>query len=125
MKRNTIQRYLVLEAVNCLHSHATANDIYKLVSEKYPGISQGTVYRNLEKLAEEKEIRKLSIPGEPERFDHIYKEHYHVKCEKCGRLFDVDMECISGLEEKIRDSHGFRFTGYNIFFTGICPDCTE
>ena len=35
----------------------------------------------------------------------------------------MDMEYITGLEKGIRDSHGFAFTGYDILFRGICPDC--
>jgi len=46
-----------------------------------------------------------------------------VRCEKCGRVFDVDMEFVSGLEKNIRDPRGFQFTGYDIIFKGICPAC--
>ena len=69
--RNTIQRSLVLEAVNKLRCH----------------------------------------------------DHCHVQCEKCGRVFDVDMEFVTGLEKGIQDAHGFAFTGYEILFHGVCPDC--
>ena len=42
-----------------------------------------------------------------------------------GRLFDVDMDSIWGRDNNIRDSHGFDFTGYDIIFRGICPECKE
>ena len=47
MKRNTIQRTLVLEAVNHLRSHATAEEVYDAIVQQHPHISKGTVYRNL------------------------------------------------------------------------------
>lgn len=125
MNRNTIQRSLVLEAVNKLRCHATADEIYKEIIKAHPHISRATVYRNLNLLSDRGEIRKVEIPGGADCFDHNLHDHFHVKCERCGRVFDVDMEYVSGLEQNIKDSHGFDFTGYDIVFRGICPECKK
>ena len=123
IQRNTIQNSLVYEAVNKLQSHATADEIHDMIVQEHPTISRGTVYRNLNRLAEIGKIRKMEIPGGPDRFDHRCHDHCHVKCERCGRVFDVDMDYITGLEKNITDTHGFAFTGYDILFRGICPEC--
>ena len=123
--RNTIQRTLVLEAVNRLQCHATADEIYAEIAKEHPHSSRATVYRNLDLLAELGEIRKLEIPGAADRFDHRCHDHCHVRCETCGRVFDVDMEYVAGLEQNIRDAHGFAFTGYDILFRGIGPECRK
>ena len=123
--RNTIQRTLVLEAVNALQCHATADEVYEAIVQEHPTVSKATVYRNLNLLSEMGEIRKMEIPGGPDRFDHRCHDHCHVRCEKCGRVFDVDMEFVSGLEKGSRDDRGFAFTGYDILFRGICPDCRK
>lgn len=123
IKRNTIQRSLVLEAVNRLQCHATADEIYEEIRRDHPNISRATVYRNLNVLSEMGEIRRLETPGGADRFDHRCHDHCHVRCQKCGRVFDVDVDFITGLEQRIRDAHGFEFTGYDILFRGICPDC--
>ena len=122
-RRNTIQRAIVLEAVNKLKCHATADEVYREIIKEHPSISKATVYRNLNLLSEMGEIHRLETPGSADRFDHITGNHCHVKCTVCGRVFDVDMEYVSGLENEIRDRHGFDFTGYDILFHGICPDC--
>lgn len=123
MKRNTIQSSLVFETVNKLQSHATADEIYKEIIKIYPTISRGTVYRNLQRLSEMGEIRKMEIPGHADRFDHLCSDHYHARCVKCGRVFDVDMEYIPDLEKTVRDTCGFVFTGHDILFKGICAKC--
>ena len=125
MKRSTIQRSLVFEAVNKLQSHATADEIYKAIVKEHPNVSRATVYRNLNLLSEMGDIRKIEIPGGADRFDHLCHDHCHVKCEKCGRIFDVDMEYIAGLEKSIKNNRGFTFTGYDILFRGVCPECQE
>ena len=124
-RRNTIQRSFVLETVNKLHCHATADEIYHEIARTHPTISRATVYRNLNLLSEMGEIRRLEIPGSADRFDHICTNHCHVKCEMCGRVFDVDMDFVGGLESGIRDARGFDFTGYDIIFHGVCPECKE
>lgn len=125
IKRNTIQRALVLEAVNKLKCHATADEIYNVIVNEHPHISRGTVYRNLNQLSESGEIRKLEIPGGADRFDHRCHDHYHARCLKCGQVFDVEMEYIKDLEKKIKDTHGFEFSGHDIMFKGICPVCKK
>ena len=124
-KRNTIQRSLVLEAVNRLQCHATAEEIYDAVSREHPHISRGTVYRNLKQLSEAGEIRKMEVPGGPDRYDHCTHSHYHARCLQCGKVFDVEMDYIENLEQSIKDAHGFVISGHDIMFKGVCPKCRE
>ena len=123
IKRNTIQCSLVQETVQQRPGHVTADEVYDAIVKDHPNVSRATVYRNLNLLSETGDIRKIENPGGADRFDHQTHDHCHVRCEKCGRFFDVDMEYVTGLEKGIRDSHGFAFTGYDILFRGICPDC--
>lgn len=124
-KRNTIQRSLVLEAVKELQCHVTADEVYNEIVKKYPDISRGTVYRNLNLLSDMGEIRKVEIPGGADRYDHLCYKHYHAKCVKCGQIFDVDMEVMADLEKQIKDTRGFEFTGHDIIFKGICFECKK
>lgn len=123
MPRNTIQRALVLDAVNKLHNHPTANEVYETIVKEHPDISVATVYRNLNKLSDEGLIRKRIIPGTVDRFDHLCSNHYHARCKQCGRIFDVDMDYMPDLSDRIRDTHGFQIDSHDITFTGTCPDC--
>lgn len=121
--RKTVQRALVLEAVRSLQSHATAEEVYEEVCRRHPNVSRGTVYRNLQRLCEMGEIQKVEIPGGADRFDHLCHDHYHIRCTVCGRVYDVDMAYIRDLEHGVRNAHGFQFTGHDIMFRGVCPDC--
>lgn len=125
MKRNTIQCSLVLEAVNKLQCHATADEIHETITKDYPAIGRGTVYRNLQRLSEEGQIRKIEVPGGADCYDHQCHDHYHIKCVKCGRIFDVDTEYLTDLEKSVRDTHGFQFISHDIIFKGICPKCSK
>ena len=51
-RRNTRQRKLVLDAVRQSYNHPTADEIYNVVRAQDDKISRGTVYRNLNLLAD-------------------------------------------------------------------------
>ncbi len=128
-KRNTIQRKLVLDAVLSLHNHPTAEDIYQKIVETHKTISRGTVYRNLNLLVEDGYISKVSIYDGADRFDYKLNRHNHIKCSQCQQIFDAPASSDSALEEIIRlnkqlaETSDFEILGYEIVFSGICPDC--
>ena len=49
---------MVIDAVNEMRRHVTADQIYTFVKEKYPSIGRGTVYRNLGILVDEGKVRR-------------------------------------------------------------------
>ena len=122
-RRNTIQKELVLQTVQGLKRHLMAEEVYEFIKKDHPTIGKGTVYRNLGILAEEGAIRKVEVPDGPDRFDFTLKNHYHVECIRCEEIFDVDMDEVTDLSERIHDTHGMQFLNHDIFFKGICPAC--
>lgn len=125
IKRNTVQRAMVLDAVRKLQCHATADEVYAEVVRTFPSISRATVYRNLQQLSELGEIKKCEIPGSPDRYDHRISEHYHARCTLCGKVFDMDMDYLTDLQNAVKDTHGFNITGHSIIFHGVCPECQK
>ncbi|WP_028828723.1 Fur family transcriptional regulator [Proteocatella sphenisci] len=130
-RRNTIQKKLVLDAVQSLKNHPTAEEVYRYILMTYKNISKGTVYRNLNMLVAEDVIKKVMVVDGADRFDHTITNHNHVKCENCGKVYDISSEA-GDLEEKITSQDteflrksGFTVSGYKIIFTGICPNCIK
>lgn len=120
--RNTIQRMLVLDAVQSLHDHPTSAEIYEAVRKKHPNISRATVYRNLNVLAQSGDILHVELPHGADRFDFRRDDHFHARCRECGGVFDIDMP-HKDLLPSVQDDHGFQIDGYDIVFTGLCPAC--
>ena len=125
IKRNTVQRTMVLGIVNSLQNHATADEVYDEIIKTHPSISRATVYRNLNYLAESGDIKKIEVPNGADRFDHRSFNHYHTKCTTCGKIFDLEMDYMEDLEKAIHNAHGFVFSSHDIMFRGICPQCME
>lgn len=125
IQRKTIQCALVLETVKKLNSHVTADEVYNEVTKVHPNIGRGTVYRNLQRLCEKGDIRKVEVPEGADCYDSVLTPHYHIRCSVCGEMFDVEMPYIEDLESKVKDFHGFTEVSHDIIFKGICPSCRE
>ena len=63
--RYSKQRELVLRKVEELCDHPTAEEIFDKAAPECPGLSLGTVYRNLNSLVEAGRVRRVSIPARP------------------------------------------------------------
>ncbi|NOX26372.1 MAG: transcriptional repressor [Deltaproteobacteria bacterium] len=121
--RTTKQRQAIIEELKSVTSHPTAEEMYDMVRIRLPHISLGTVYRNLEKLSEEGVIRKLGVGGAKKRFDGNTTPHYHLRCQKCGRVDDLAMPVIQGIETEAALLSGYHISGHSLEVSGVCPDC--
>ena len=126
-KRNTIQRQLVIAAVRFLADHPTAEEVYDRITMEYPDISKGTVYRNLNLLAENGEVLKIPAFGGADHFDMTAPMHYHGICRNCGEVYDleIDSSYVANLKKKIKNDNGFKVEGHEILFKGLCAGCQK
>ena len=121
-RRNTIQRQMILDAVKALDIHASAEQVYEYVAQKHPNISKATVYRNLSQMVEAGELVNIGDFGGSAHYDHNRREHYHLMCENCIRIFDVEGD-YSDIIGKVGDTNGFEITDFHLTFSGICREC--
>lgn len=122
-RRDTKQRTLILRVLKNNRSHPTADWIYEEVKKEIPDISKGTVYRNLQVLQEDGAITELNLDRTLARYEEKQKTHYHFKCDRCGRVMDLDEPMAQGLNEKIAKKTGFKVLGHLTEFHGLCREC--
>ncbi|MCF2556565.1 MAG: transcriptional repressor [Bacteroidales bacterium] len=120
--RYSRQKEMVLNEVLSRCDHPTADEIYTSVRAKCPGISLGTVYRNLNSLVEMGSVRRVGIPGKADRFDRTLEQHNHMYCLECGCVQDVlvDEEALRAVLEKTPE---LQLEGYSLTLYGRCPGC--
>jgi Fur family transcriptional regulator, peroxide stress response regulator len=123
--RKSTQRDAILRVVMNTKSHPTADWVYDQVRKEIPSISLGTVYRNLKLLAKSGEIQELDIAGGFSHFDGNSDNHYHFRCEKCGRLFDLDETVDNSIEHRIAKKTGFIVKRHYLELIGLCNDCQK
>lgn len=123
-RRGTRQRQLVLEAVRAHDDHPSADQIYIEVRMLDSKISRGTVYRNLNCLAEDGEITHVRVPG-ADRYDRRMDLHYHLICMDCRTVIDVPTEYEPEMDQMVVNKTGYLITRHRTVFEGLCPACQK
>src|SRR3989344_2990235 len=93
-ERTTIQKLKIKEYLKVSHHHPSAEVIYQEMKKELPTITRGTIYRNLNQMAEQGEVIRYTI-GDEYRFDSEISVHQHCVCTSCGRVMDNFQEEIS------------------------------
>lgn len=123
-ERTTKQKTLILAAVQGTKTHPTAEQVHAMITDTAPHLSLGTVYRNLNRLAELGKIRRISVINSPDRFDGDLTPHHHISCSTCGKFCDFfDVEYDQGLDRLIEEKSGFEIARHETVFYGECPEC--
>jgi Fur family transcriptional regulator, ferric uptake regulator len=123
--RLTTQRQIILEELGKVTSHPTANEVYDMVRKRLPRIGLGTVYRNLELMADSGIILKLEVGGTQKRFDATVAPHYHIRCTSCGKVDDIAMEVQEQINQAAEKASNYIILGHHVEFSGICEDCSK
>lgn len=122
--RFTPQRQAILEFLLSTNTHPTAEEIYKQVRVKFPAVSLGTVYNTLNMLKEHNYLMELSCGDISARFDGNADNHYHIMCDKCGKVVDYFTDLLD-IEEMAAADTGFTINTHRLILYGVCADCQE
>jgi Fe2+ or Zn2+ uptake regulation protein len=115
--RIKIYKYLVEK-----HNHPTVDIIYNELSESFPTLSKTTIYNTLYLFARKKIVITLTIEDGELRFDINTKPHIHFKCVRCGRIYDVYLECEIFKRKEIE---GHKINEYRLYLSGVCSECRK
>lgn len=117
------QREAILTYLRSTKDHPTAETVYTKLRVTNPKLSLGTVYRNLNLLAESGEILRLNCGDGTDHFDATVEPHYHFICKECGRVLDLDMPSIEFINDQAAENFAGEIQGHQVYFYGLCKKC--
>lgn len=123
--RITPQRHAILNYLIESMSHPTADEIYRALEPNFPSMSVATVYNNLKMFIEAGMVRELTYGDDSSRFDANVTEHFHVICEKCGKIEDFFYGSLEQVEHEAEQSTGFEVRSLRMELYGVCQTCKE
>ena len=116
--RYSHQRKVIQKIVKSTKVHPNADWVYKKARKIIPDISLGTVYRNLNQLVKNGSINMIQ-DGSVTRYDGNIKPHYHLKCDECSEIADIEIHDLN-LKKIIKSISDFKPSGVEITVTGTC-----
>ena len=125
--RYSKQRETIYEVLKNDWSHPNVDDIYTQVKQLIPDISLGTVYRNLNLLADHKRIARLDIGDGVIHFDARIDSHFHMICKQCGSIQDIVCQpaILEELINKVNEQSEHVVESAQILFHGTCLHCLK
>lgn len=125
-RRLTLQRQLVLDAVERAKHHVTAEEIARRVRAKFPGIGPSTVYRNLQALEELGYVIHTHLDDRVTRWHRADTHpHGHLVCRSCGGETEVRTEVLTSMAKRLKADYRFEADLAHSAIVGICRRCRD
>ncbi len=129
---NTKQKSAIIEQIKEIgDNHFTIDSLCETLIKNGETVGRTTIYRLLEKLSDEGVLRKFIMPqGESTCYQYVGQqnhcnEHFHLKCEKCGKLIHIECDEMNQLAGHIEKHHGFLLNPLKTVIYGICEECSS
>jgi Fe2+ or Zn2+ uptake regulation protein len=121
--RMTPQRMAILHVLHHAGGHLSPTQVYEQARKEFPSLTEPTVYRTLEDLAEKKFLLAAHMGNGKIVYELAENQHHHLICHKCGRTVQVDHAPLQQLYQQLESSTGYKLDSSHVTFFGLCPDC--
>lgn len=124
--RYSQKRADILAAIQGTDCHPSAEWVYQQLKPSHPGLSLGTVYRNLIFFRQQGLIQSVGVVGGQERFDGTLTPHSHFVCDCCGSVLDLPGIHPGGdLDQAVSRQYGLCVQRHELTFHGLCQSCAQ
>jgi len=123
--RMTPQRLAILHVLHHSGKHLSPAEVYGQAHVEISGLTETTVYRTLEFLAENGLARPALTGNGHLVYEIARHEHHHLMCRNCGKEQEVSHASFKTIYRKLESDSGFKLTDSHITFFGLCPDCQK
>jgi len=126
--RMTTQRQVILDALENLEGHPTAEDIYLAVRGSDPTVHISTVYRTLTWLGEQGLVnpRWFQEDRRQQRFDQAgCLDHHHFRCLVCNEIIEFAEPLVDQIKLTFEMESGAQVSNASLVLYGECPHCRD
>lgn len=124
VKRHSQARDAILELLQNVNCHPSADWIYNRLKEEHPNLGIATVYRQLADLRKSGAISSVVTVQGQERYDGNTKPHTHFICHSCGAVIDLhEIAEDPDLIEKAEQQYSVKITSHALLYHGTCNQC--
>jgi Fe2+ or Zn2+ uptake regulation protein len=121
--RMTSQRLAILHVLHHERTHLSPSEIFKQARRQLAGLTEPTVYRTLEFLAQNGFVRPSHASNGHLTYQIAGEDHHHVVCRMCGSEMEIQHTLLEDLYRKLESTSGYLRIDSHVTFFGVCPDC--
>lgn len=110
--------------------HFSVDEVVFEMQERGEKIGRSTVYRFLEMLAAQGNVRKYQNVQGATQYQHVDDDtrcdaHFHMMCSECGNLMHVDCRLMKAMADHLMADHGFKLDPRETILVGVCQACRQ
>jgi Fur family ferric uptake transcriptional regulator len=121
--RITPQRRIILHILRQAGDHLTPGEVFERAQESLPGLTETTVYRTLEFLAQV-DLAQAAFGASGKRTYEISDHaHHHLLCSQCGQELEIPHARLAELFAELEGETQFQLSQNHITLFGLCPNC--
>lgn len=122
--RMTPQRMAILHVLRHAGTHMTPSEVYKSARREFPRITEPTVYRTLDFLAENGLVRPSHSVNGHTTYEIAGDEHHHIVCRVCGSEIAIEHSMLVNFYRTLEKASGYQNIDSHLTFFGVCPGCS-
>ena len=124
----------VLEVLQNLKKAISAQELYIKLRQSNHNMGLATVYRSLEALKLQGEVKVRILPNGESVYSSInrdlaegeaLRDRHHLTCVNCNRSIPIKECPVHELEKQLEHSHQFKVYYHTLEFFGLCDRCQE
>jgi len=119
----TSQRLAILHVLRHAGTHLSPQEVYQQARRDLPGLTEPTVYRTLDFLAQNGFARPAQTGNGHLRYQIAGDDHHHVVCRMCGDEVEIEHTLLENLYRELESTSGYLRIDSHITFFGVCPKC--
>jgi len=100
-------------------------DLHAALAEQGVEADFSTVFRAVGRLEADGAIRRVELGDGRARYEAAGAHHEHVRCDACGAVGEVPGCVVDAALPRVAELTGFRVTGHQLLFSGLCPACAK
>ena len=123
--RVTSQRMAILHVLRHARGHLSPMEVFARARGTVPGITQPTVYRTLEFLADNGIVWQTHKPNGHLAYELAQSNHNHLVCRGCGSQLQINPAVLEGVYQRLEAVSGYAVDHNHVNLSGLCPKCRK
>ena len=126
LQRKTIVSTKVIDFLQKSKNPVTIVDILNKLKEKGLEPNKSTIYRILNKLIDQNQVKEVIVRDRAAHFELIKEHHNHFVCQLCEKVLCPHQDEFSQITpEKLMESKKFKVNSIDFNIYGICQPCLD
>ena len=101
------------------------DELHQAAVSSLGAADRSSVFRAVTLLERQGVVDKIDV-GDGRSYFELHDDHHeHIRCERCGRVEEVQGCFLDDVTAQVQKLSGFQVRGHRLVFAGLCHACSS